>query len=91
MKKKACLIDQWSWKTHLSNWSKYAAATGATLAMATSADAGIIHTTLNITASINPADINTNVNRSFKIAGALESIVLANRSLTGVWLSQRLG
>jgi hypothetical protein len=43
------------WKSHLGNWGIYAAAAGASLSMATSADAGIISGTLNLTASNNPA------------------------------------
>lgn len=42
------------WRARLSTWGVYAAATGATLALASSADASIIYGVANVSASITP-------------------------------------
>jgi hypothetical protein len=42
------------WRARLSTWGVYAAATSATLAMASNADASIIYGAANVSASITP-------------------------------------
>jgi hypothetical protein len=61
-----------------NNWKVFAAAAGASLSMATGAEASVIHTTVNLTASINPAaNINT-----FALGAALEAVDLGNQRAT---------
>ena len=67
------------WKSHLGNWGIYAAAAGASLSMATSADAGIISGVLNLTASINPAaGVNGSAETHFVLGSANQAIFVRN-------------
>jgi hypothetical protein len=67
------------WKSHLGNWGIYAAAAGASLSMATSADAGIISGTLNLSKSITGgATSNVFTAVSFAIDGALVKMGVGN-------------
>jgi PEP-CTERM motif len=68
-----------AWKSNLTNWGVYAAAASASLAVATNADASIIYTTLNVTATINSnGNRDTRQSRTFDLAGDLEVIHLTN-------------
>jgi hypothetical protein len=62
-----------SWKEHLSNWGIYAAAAGATLAMASSAEASVIYVN-PITKPTARASVHTHT--TFQIDGL--AMVLAN-------------
>ncbi len=68
------------WKAHLGNWGAYAAAAGASLTLATSADASTILHTVNLTESINPAaNARSNVQNPFTLNGHKASLALFNR------------
>lgn len=57
-------------KSSGSDWRIYAAAAGATLSMATGADASIVTGSLNVTVSLNPGNTNTTIQqKQFNIAG----------------------
>jgi len=60
--------DRAAWKKHLGNWRLYAAASGASVAAGTSADAGIVYSgTLNVKAQVTG---NTGYNTAgFALAG----------------------
>ncbi len=57
------------WRARLSTWGVYAAATGATLAMASNADASIIYGVANVSASITPNAPFDSASNAFQIAG----------------------
>ena len=63
------------WKKHLSNWRAYAAASGASLAAATSADAGVHYTTFNTSntyvPSGNPNQLATNIKTDLGVSNFL--------------------
>jgi hypothetical protein len=76
---KTNLVKNASWNRHLANWGVYAAAAGASLSMATTADASIISGTLNVTATINPAaGVNGSAEPAFVVGGANEAVVVRN-------------
>jgi hypothetical protein len=57
------------WRARLNTWSVYAAATGATLAMASNADASIIYGVANVSASVTPNAARGFSSQIFQIGG----------------------
>ena len=77
------------WKSQLGTWGIYAAAAGASLSMATSADAGIISGALNLTATINPAaGVNGSNEPHFVLGTANEAIGVRNIAAHSTFNSQ---
>ncbi len=64
------------WRARLSTWGVYAAATGATLAMASNADASIIYGVANVSASIAPNASFDAASNAFQIAGRKVEIAI---------------
>jgi hypothetical protein len=62
-----------TWKQHIANWSAYAAAAGATLAMATNVSASIITATPDLT-------VPSSAQRAFKVGGDPEVLNLGGES-----------
>jgi MYXO-CTERM domain-containing protein len=67
---------------HFSNWGVYAAAAGAGLAMAANADAALIYTVENKTASIPPTANSTQARVAIDIAGKAFSLRVSRNSGT---------
>jgi hypothetical protein len=65
------------WRARLNTWSIYAAATGATLAMASNADASIIYGVANVSASVAPNAARGFSAQTFQIGGRTALIEIA--------------
>jgi hypothetical protein len=65
------------WRARLNTWSIYAAATGATLAMASNADASIIYGVANVSASVVPSAARAFSSQTFHIGGGTAQIDIA--------------
>jgi hypothetical protein len=59
---------QHSWERVAGNWSIYAAAAGASLALSTGAQASIVYSSLDVTVSV-PEDQNASSRKPFSLSG----------------------